>query len=442
MIHAVESGLKDCEFECETDLTGGDEPSHYHVQIAPMHNRNGTLDGYLITLHDNTELVQARAAAEYASQAKSEFMARMSHEMRTPMNAIIGVGHQYAHAQDDLQRQACIKKINEAAQELLKLINGILDISMLEASGMQVENQIFDLNEVLEEAEAGIRTDAVNHRHTIKKIYTKPPLADGFFVGDANLLNQVLGHLLSNAVKFTPDGGEITLSAEQNDGESVTVRFAVSDTGIGIPADKIEQVFKPFEQADGGFNRKHGGSGLGLSLCKGLVESMGGRLWIQSEPNVGTTVFFDLILDKPNRALAHEDAEVEYSSGMLAGKRALVVDDVAINREILRTMLDDTGMIFEEAEDGYEALKCIANAPKPYDIIFLDIHMPEMDGYEAARRIRAAELPGEARMRIVAVTANAYPQDIIRCKESGMDSHVSKPVDMDALLKLLVQLLR
>ena len=532
-----------------------------------------------------TQLVQAKELAEQSSHAKSDFLSRMSHEMRTPLNAIIGMTS-IANAADDIEKkQYCLSKIDEASVHLLGVINDILDMSKIEANKFELSFTEFAFEKMLHRVlnVVNFRVEEKNQTLLVDIGADMPAAIES----DEQRLAQVIANLLSNAVKFTPESGAITVKAEKLDEEDgiCTLRIAVSDTGIGISPENQARLFTSFEQADGGIARKFGGTGLGLVISKNIVEMMGGSIWIESEENKGATFVFtikariagrkiapllrpdvnwrdlrllavddapevleyfktlsatvnlhcevapdgetacrmleesdppynivfvdwkmpgmdgleltrrikarsgsetvvimisatqksdieseaheagvDRFLPKPlfssmivdciNECLAPEQRAlrpVQDPAGStpslkqthnFAQHRILLAEDIEVNREIVLALLEPSGIQVECAENGQEAIDKFKAAPERYDMIFMDIHMPEVDGYEATRRIRALDTPKAASIPIVAMTANVFREDIERCRAAGMNDHVGKPIDMDDVFKMLAKWLQ
>ncbi|NLW77809.1 MAG: response regulator [Ruminococcaceae bacterium] len=528
------------------------------------------------------DLVAAKEKAEQSSYAKSNFLSRMSHEMRTPMNAIIGMTN-IARATDDPERKEySLDKINEASMHLLGVINDILDVSKIEAGKFEISSAEFELEKmVLRVATVmNFRIDEKKQDFIVKIDRGVPR----YLISDEQRLAQVLTNLLGNAVKFTPEAGRITLSIEDTErhGNIHTLLVKVSDTGIGISAEQQTKLFQRFEQADGGIARKYGGTGLGLAISKSIVELLGGDIWIESELDKGTTVAFripveigagihearwhpainwkslqllavddapevldyiadltealglhcetaasgreavkmiearpdtqpydlifvdwrmpemngieltraikdrfgehtivimisatewseieteakaagvdgyipkplfsSLIVDCINEYLGPDQVQMpktptdapQNNADCFDGKRILLVEDIEINREIVMSMLEHTGVVIDTAENGLEAVDRFVAYPA-YDMILMDIHMPEMDGFEATRRIRALDIPLAKSVPIVAMTANVFREDVEKCIAAGMNDHIGKPVDMDELMtKMKHQLL-
>jgi signal transduction histidine kinase/ActR/RegA family two-component response regulator len=393
-------------------------------------------------------LAKQQAEAEAANRAKSSFLATMSHEMRTPMNAIIGMTVIGKNADDITRKDYALDKIEGAAQHLLSVINNVLDISKIEADKMELSPIEFDFEKMLQKVIniINFRVEEKHQRLTVNIDGNIPR----FLVGDDYRLTQVALNLLANAVKFSPEGGEIGLDASlagKADGVC-ELRIAVSDNGIGISPEQQSRLFNAFEQADGGTSREFGGTGLGLVISKRIVELMGGRIWIESELGKGSKFIFTVKAERgksvdgdPERSDANSDAaEPTVEAGeAFAGRNLLVAEDVEINREILNMLLDGTGIKIEFAENGAEALQMVADAPRKYDVVFMDVHMPKMDGLEATRRIRA--LPAlsdrEKALPIIAMTANVFKSDIDKCLSAGMDDHIGKPIDIDVVMEKL-----
>ncbi|MDR3051976.1 MAG: response regulator, partial [Oscillospiraceae bacterium] len=546
----------------------GATPQQYPDEV---YDESSTVSVLLI-LRDVTQLTRAKVDAEVANQAKSEFLSRMSHEMRTPMNAIIGMTA-IAKATDDPQRKEnCLNKIENASTHLLGVINDILDISKIEANKFELSPAEFSFEKMLMKV-VGVINFRVDQKHQNFSVHIGENIP-ATLLGDDQRLAQVITNLLSNAVKFTPEGGSIRLRArlmEETEGVC-TLQIEVSDTGIGISDEQKARLFTSFEQADGGISRKFGGTGLGLAIAKAIVEMMAGRIWIESEPGQGSTFLFNVKMqrgsEQPRQRLlspginwnnlrvlvvddmpdvleyfreimqrlgivcdiaagsedalsliarkpydlyfvdwkmpgmdgvalsrrikqtgGHEHAVVIMISAMewnlvaeeaklagvdkflpkplfssavvdcineclgltdaaqeeapperrdrFDGYRVLLAEDVDINREIVLTFLEPTGLTIDCVENGQEALALFSRDPDRYDMIFMDVHMPAMDGYEATRRIRALGIPQAGRIPIVAMTANVFREDIEKCLSAGMNDHIGKPLDFGTVFEKL-----
>ncbi|MDR2106544.1 MAG: response regulator [Coriobacteriales bacterium] len=421
----------------------------------------------------NRQMYSALEAALQASKAKADFLSNMSHEIRTPMNAIIGMTA-IARNTDDLERKnESLSKIDHASSHLLGVINDILDMSKIEANKLELSLVDFDfpgmLNRVLEINEFSIRNKGLACEVDIDEAIPS------VLVGDDLRLAQVITNLLSNAIKFTATGGLISLKAQliDNSNEQSTIRVSVSDNGIGISESQQEQLFVSFQQAESGTSRKYGGTGLGLTISKNIIELMGGRIWVESELGHGSTFFFEISLQHGdgmaqkdrlrtggdaglNRHGVRSDASdsgstsrrVSEDSGKnadegvpfsetLSGREIMLAEDVEVNREIVAAFLEDTGITITMAKDGRDALALFEADPSRYELILMDMQMPEMDGLEATRRIRALETPEARKVPIIAMTANVFREDVEACLASGMDDHIGKPVTSDKLKEIL-----
>jgi signal transduction histidine kinase len=382
-----------------------------------------------------------------ASRAKSAFLANMSHEIRTPMNAIIGMTTIGKAAADAGRKDYCFTKIEDASSHLLGVINNILDMSKIEANKFELSPEEFSFEKAVHSAVnvVNFRVDEKQQKLTIRISKEIPEK----LIADDQRLVQVITNLLGNAVKFTPERGSISLDAgflEEKNG-LCTIEITVRDTGIGITPEQQKNLFSSFQQAESSTARRYGGTGLGLAISISIVEVMGGTIRVESEQGKGSAFIFTI---QAKKAAALNDAinghpgarngvieEKLDIDGIFAGRRILLAEDVEINREIVLTLFEPTRLETDCAENGAEAVRKFNEAPGRYDLIFMDIQMPEMDGYEATRRIRALDTPKAKSIPIIAMTANVFREDVEKCIEAGMNNHVGKPLNFDEVLEKL-----
>ena len=435
-------------FEQDIDFLQNGNPSTYIIHIAPMIGEEGDVIGTLILLSDITETInakheaeRAREHAEQSAKAKSDFLARMSHEMRTPMNAIIGMSTIGISAGDSDKKNYSLKKIKDASTHLLGVINDVLDMSKIEAEKIELSSDEFNIESMLSNVKSIIGYQASQKHHNLSfEVDSRIP---EFIISDEQRLAQVLTNLLTNAVKFTPDNGSVKLTVKDiSDSEDLrTILFSVSDTGIGIPKDKQKKLFDPFEQADGSISREFGGTGLGLAISKSIVEMMGGSLHVESETGRGSCFTFDIKVLKGTGSVKSEKPKDQSRAGIFAGKKVLIAEDVEINREIISILLEETELDITFAHDGEQAIQAYRSSPDSFGLILMDIQMPRMDGYEATKIIRASGLPGCECIPIIAMTANVFKDDVDRCYAAGMNGHLGKPVDINEVISKLSEYL-
>jgi PAS domain S-box-containing protein len=394
------------------------------------------------------ELRHLKDAAEAASRAKSQFLANMSHEIRTPIHTIIGLGYLALQSELTPKLRDYLTKINSSAESLHGIINEVLDFSKIEAGKVGIERIPFRLADMLGKIEeiAGIWT---GEKH-LELLFRVDPQVPAIIVGDPLRLGQVLNNLINNAVKFT-DSGQVVVTVatggEPVDSDSVNLRFSVADSGIGMTEELLSRLFQPFTQADSSTTRKYGGTGLGLSICKRLVEMMGGTIRAESRPSRGSVFSFTVRVGRGiGASLDKEDQppSLQYQARttaadvlrQLQGARVLVAEDHGVNQLIIKELLGNAGIEVVLAGSGREAVAAVEQAASPFDAVLMDIQLPEMDGYEATRRIRS--IAGMADLPIIAMTAHALPDEREKCLAAGMNQHLGKPLDVPRLYETLL----
>ena len=409
-----------------------------------IRDMKGRLDSY------NAELMEAMEKAERGSRAKSEFLANMSHEMRTPMNAIIGMAKIAKASQEQEKVSYCLDKIDGASVHLLGVINDILDMSKIESGKFEIHTASLHFEKMLTRV-SGVLSFRMAEKNLCFSLSVAPDIPE-YLLADEQRLAQVITNLLSNAEKFTPEGGCVTLAAVLREaaGSPGVVEISVTDTGIGIAEDRRESLFRAFEQADGSISRKYGGTGLGLAISKQIVTLMGGEIGVESQPGKGSRFFFTIpavpgtapavygthggigAAEQAGESMGNAEQErLTHPPGTYPGRRVLLAEDVELNREVLVSLLEHSGLVFEFAENGMQAVEMFMQTPGAFDMILMDVQMPEMDGYEATRRIRALPVPEAVTVPIIAMTANAFREDVEKSRAAGMDGHLGKPLDLD-----------
>ena len=377
------------------------------------------------------EIAKLNGEIERATRAKSEFLARMSHEIRTPLNALLGIGELLAETPLNQPQSEYVRIMRNAGDNLLSVINDVLDFSKVEAGRIELENMAFDLAEVVEGAAAiaAVRANAKG-LDLSRRIEGDVP---GFLTGDPARLRQILLNLLGNATKFTSSGGiSLLVKRDEEQGDAGALHFSVSDTGIGIPADRIATIFESFSQADASTTRKYGGTGLGLAISKRFVELMGGRIWAESVAGAGTTFHFTARFGIAEEAPKSTD-RVPSPAAKTRALRILLADDSAENRFLIRSYLDGSGSVIDEVEDGVPAVERFSR--QRYDLVLMDSDMPVLDGYSATVKMRELERERKAAPApIFALTAHAWKQAEERSFAAGCTAHLTKPLKRSTLL--------
>jgi len=391
------------------------------------------------------ELEVALDKAQAANRAKGNFLSNMSHEIRTPINAITGMVAIGKAAPCPDRKDYSLEKIEGACVHLLGIVNDILDMSKIEANKFELSPAEFQFSHLIDRV-VDINMFKANEKKQELSINIASDIPETV-VGDEHRLAQVLTNLISNAVKFTPENGKISLDAKLFDqsrlasDDAVVILFEVADNGIGINDEQQARLFDAFEQAENSTSRKYGGTGLGLTISKHIVEIMGGKIWVESKLGEGAKFSFTLPLEcitpaEPGEATGAPESSDKTSSDTahFHGRHVLLCEDIDINREIVLALLDGFGLQIDCAENGIEAIEMFSLNPDSYDIILMDLQMPLMDGLEATSQIRKLPFENSTTIPIVAMTANVFKEDVEKCIDAGMDDHIGKPIDFEILI--------
>ena len=390
------------------------------------------------------ELLIAAKKAEAANEAKTEFLQRMSHDIRTPINGICGMIDMAEHYADDMEKQTEYRtKVKEASNLLLELVNDVLDMSKLDSGEVVLEEISFNLSKIFEEVLVVIGQIAVEQN--IRIGWEKKEITHRDLIGSPGYVKRVMMNILSNAVKYNRKNGNIYISCMEipsEQPEMTMMEFVCRDTGIGMTEEFQKYIFEPFAQEHAGSRTKFAGTGLGMPITKKLVEKMGGTITFESKEGVGTTfvirVPFKIDLDADKR-----EEQKDASEKSIKGLHILLAEDNELNMEIAEFVLQNEGAEVTKAWNGQEAVELFGNSePGEFDVILMDIMMPVMNGYEATKMIRSLEREDAKTIPIIAMTANAFTEDRIRAKESGMDEHIAKPVDVELLVKVIHKLVK
>ena len=387
------------------------------------------------------ELLSAAKKAEAANEAKTEFLQRMSHDIRTPINGICGMVNMADHYADDMEKQTEYRtKVKEASNLLLELVNDVLDMSKLESGEIVLEEIPFNLSSISREVFVVIEPMAAEQN--IRIVWEKKEITHQNFIGSPGYVKRVMMNILSNAVKYNRENGRIYISCMEipsEQPEMTTMEFVCRDTGIGMTEEFQKHIFEPFAQEHEGSRTKFAGTGLGMAISRKLVEKMGGTITFESEKGVGTT-FVIRVPFKIDPDADKREEQKDVSEKSIKGLHILLAEDNELNMEIAEFMLQNEGADVVKAWNGREAVEIFRKSePGEFDVILMDIMMPVMNGYEATKMIRSLEREDAKTIPIIAMTANAFTEDRLKAKEAGMDEHIAKPVDPELLVKVIYE---
>ena len=389
----------------------------------------------------NRELNRLRAVAETANAAKSTFLNNMSHDIRTPMNAIIGFTNIAMKHSPPPEIKSCLDKISDSSEHLLTLINDVLDISRIESGKIQFIPAPVDITEVADTV-ANITRGFLSNRNLNFRFHQET-LETPYVLADAVRIREVLVNILGNAVKFTNDGGTITFDAgfrPGGDGQHIVACYRIADTGVGMSEEFVERIFDEFSQEENSARTKYKGTGLGMAITKRYVDLMGGTIRVESKKGKGSTFIVELPMELTDAEHVRKQ-DVPVATAKLTGVKILLAEDNDLNAEIATVQLEECGMQVTRAADGEEVVELFASHPADtYDIILMDVMMPKRNGYEATRMIRSIDgRPDGRTIPIIAMTANAFAEDVQASLDAGMSGHLAKPIQMDEVVKTIAR---
>ena len=419
-------------------------PRDFSGLLVPMSDDFNCCNGLMLMFHDVTDIKRSREEALAASKAKSAFLSNMSHEIRTPMNAIFNMTYIGKREKDPARKDYTFEKIESASTHLLGIINDILDMSKIESGRMELSLVDFSLSQMLDRVTnvSMPRMQARGQNFTMEIDAEIPPILNG----DDQRLAQVITNILSNANKFTPEGGDISFNIKllERQKNRCVIQMVVADSGIGMSQEQQDKIFNVFQQAEVGTSRKFGGSGLGLAISKSILEMMGGNIRVESELGKGSCFIFTFCLGIPDPEASEihmgdtrSEPAGEHGDVDLGGKVILLVDDIEINIEIVVALLEPTTAVIDAVMSGKEAVEAFMANPERYDLILMDVQMPGIDGLEATKMIRDLDTPRASLVPIIAMTANVFKEDVERCLEYGMNDHLGKPIVVKDLIEML-----
>ncbi len=447
-LHNEYDGIKyNDSFECLTVKLPDGSTKYTKNSVKHIFDEDGQIKQVIGMTWDITEdilllkrLQETTLQAAEASRAKSDFLSRMSHEIRTPLNAIINMTKIAKGTSDLTARNECLSAVSNASTQLLSIVNDVLDISKIESGKMNISEAPFLLGHAIEKI-SNMFEDSLLQKNLRFESNGCTNL-DCWYIGDEMRITQILTNLLSNAVKFTPAGGVISISSREltYEGTIPQVQLSVKDTGIGMSPEQQVRIFNAFEQADGSTTRRFGGTGLGLSICKNLVERMGGTITLDSKVGIGSEFVVTIPLahgQKPNTTTEEELVAQEFSTASydFSNLHILLAEDMEINQEILCILLEGTGVSIDIADNGLIAVDKFMAAPEEYDLILMDLQMPELTGLDATKQIRSFDHPHAKEIPIIALTASAFREDVEECLAAGMNDHLAKPIDIEQVIK-------